>query len=164
MAKWSFKDVLEEISDTSSLLKKRSSVKDTMKAKLLKNIEFKLESLGTLTATEAIQMEEHLQSLSLPSEMEEAITDKVDSMLGETEQHEGTTVVALKPQTLVHISMFLTGPDWSVLEDSSCGWWTKEKLLVDRLKKLGFRSMSEKTVGACVCTPGMHVDDLSAGK
>lgn len=142
--------MLNEISDTSSLLTKRSSVKDSMKTKLLKNVLFKLESLGSLTATEAIRMEEHLKSVSLPADMQEAISDTVDSMLGEADQHQATTVVSLKPQTLVHLSMFLTGPDWAVLEDSSCGWWTKEKLLVDRLKKLGFRSMSEKTVGASV--------------
>ena len=150
MAKWCFSDVLNESSDTSSLLTKRSSVKDSMKTKLLKNVLFKLESLGSLTATEAIRMEEHLKSVSLPADMQEAISDTVDSMLGEADQHQATTVVSLKPQTLVHLSMFLTGPDWAVLEDSSCGWWTKEKLLVDRLKKLGFRSMSEKTVGASV--------------
>ena len=121
-----------------------------MKTKLLKNVLFKLESLGSLTATEAIRVEEHLKSVSLPADMQEAISDTVDSMLGEADQHQATTVVSLKPQTLVHLSMFLTGPDWAVLEDSSCGWWTKEKLLVDRLKKLGFRSMSEKTVGASV--------------
>ena len=118
--------MLNEISDTSSLLTKRSSVKDSMKTKLLKNVLFKLESLGSLTATEAIRMEEHLKSVSLPADMQEAISDTVDSMLGEADQHQATTVVSLKPQTLVHLSMFLTGPDWAVLEDSSCGWWTKE--------------------------------------
>ena len=80
--------------------------------------------------------------------MAEKLASSIDGVMGQKQQL--THVQSLKPQTLQNIHLFLTASEWKLLDDCNVAWWTKQKALVDRLKKLGFRSLSEQTVRACV--------------
>ena len=159
MAAWTLQDVLGEIQASSSLwdARKKRGKEECLQKGLLKNILFKIQSLKHLGAAEALKIQEAVAASAFPEAMQDEILTQVEELMATTQAVETCKNVSLKPQTLVHIQEYLTASDWEALEnDSDSGWFTKQKVLVQRLHSLGIRSMSEMTckyaVSLLLCT------------
>ena len=149
MAEWTVSSVCSEMKDCSALLQARKTSPDNnLQSKMLQVLEFKLKALQHVSAADALVLHKALSECEFSKDMAEKLASSIDALMGQ--QQQPTCVQSLKPQTLQNIQLFLTASEWKLLDDCNVAWWTKQKALVDRLKKLGFRSMSEQTVRACV--------------
>ena len=147
MAQWSLISVCSEMKDTAALLKARKAELPLQK-KMLEVLEFKLKSLQQISAADALELHKTLGECKFPEAMATSLAVAVDNLLGQ--QQDLSHVQSLKPQTIQNIHLFLTASEWKILDCTESAWWDKQKILVDRLIKLGFRSMSEQTVRVCV--------------
>ena len=135
--------------DCASLLETRKSSNDQkLHNKLLPALEFKIKSLHHATAADALVLHSTLAECNFQEPLAGKIAQVIDDILG-NQQEELSTQQSLKPQTLWNIQLFLTASEWKIM-DGSDPWTAKEQMLVVRLKKLGIRSMTEKTVRASV--------------
>ena len=133
--------------DCASLLETRKSSNDQkLHNKLLPALEFKIKSLHHATAADALVLHSTLAECNFQEPLAGKIAQVIDDILG-NQQEELSTQQSLKPQTLWNIQLFLTASEWKIM-DGSDPWTAKEQMLVVRLKKLGIRSMTEKTVRA----------------
>ena len=149
MAHWSVSTVCSEMKDCSALLQARKkSPDDQPQSKMLQILEFKLKALRHVTAADALLLHQGLSESNFSEDTAEKLASSIDGVMGQQQQL--THAQSLKPQTLQNIHLFLTASEWKLLDDCNVAWWTKQKALVDRLKNLGFRSLSEQTVRACV--------------
>ena len=146
MAQWTVASVCSEMKDCAALLVARKCSNDPkLQGKLL---EFKLKSLQHVTAANALELHTTLGEC----DFQEPLAGKLGAMIDEVLQNqedEACTNTSLKPQTIWNTHVFLTAAEWQIM-DGDQSWFAKQHMLVQRLKKLGVRSMTEKTVRACV--------------
>ena len=149
MATWTVASVCSKMKDCAALLEARKSSNDQkLNSKLLAALQFKITSLHHVTAADALVLHSTLAECNFQEPLAAKIAEVIDEILGK-QQEELATQQILKPQTLWNIQLFLTASEWKIM-DGSDPWSAKEQMLVARLKKLGIRSMTEKTVRASV--------------
>ena len=149
MAQWTVASVCSEMKDCAALLVARKCSNDPkLQGKLLGSLEFKLKSLQHVTAANALELHTTLGECDFQEPLAGKLGAMIDEVLGNQED-EACTNTSLKPQTIWNIHVFLTAAEWQIM-DGDQSWFAKQHMLVQRLKKLGVRSMTEKTVRACV--------------
>ena len=147
---WSVTDVCSEMRDCKALLETRQGTSPSSEflERIKDTISFKLRSLPQLSAAEALQMHQVLREVDLGEPVAAALSEQIDEKL--LQKSEQTTVVSLKQQSLTNMHLFLTAQDWALLEGDGADWWAKQRCIVQRLKKLGVKSLAESTVRSCV--------------
>ncbi|CAE7232739.1 unnamed protein product [Symbiodinium sp. CCMP2592] len=149
-SQWSVKDVCCEMRDCKALLEARQGTSPSSEflARIKDTIGFKLRSLPQLSAAEALELHKVLGEVDFGEPVAAALSQQIDEKLLQTTEQ--TTVVSLKQQSLPNMHLFLTAQDWALLEGDGADWWAKQRCIVQRLKKLGVKSLAESTVRSCV--------------
>ncbi|CAE7231107.1 unnamed protein product [Symbiodinium sp. CCMP2592] len=114
----------------------------------------RLESLGSLSLGQAMQMKQTIQDLSFESTLSERLLEKVEAKVLATATAAtpppDTTYTPhkrkeeSKPQTLLKPENFITVTEWSMLEKSPAP--ARLEILLKRYLQLGLRNLTEQTV------------------
>ncbi|CAE7812404.1 unnamed protein product [Symbiodinium sp. CCMP2592] len=114
----------------------------------------RLESLGSLSLGQAMQMKQTIQDLSFESTLSERLLGKVEAKVLATATAAtpppDTTYTPhkrkeeSKPQTLLKPENFITVTEWSMLEKSPAP--ARLEILLKRYLQLGLRNLTEQTV------------------
>ncbi|CAE7199853.1 unnamed protein product [Symbiodinium sp. CCMP2592] len=114
----------------------------------------RLESLGSLSLGQAMQMKQTVQDLSFESTLSERLLEKVEAKVLATATAAtpppDTTYTPhkrkeeSKPQTLLKPENFITVTEWSMLEKSPAP--ARLEILLKRYLQLGLRNLTEQTV------------------
>ena len=144
---WALEDVLKELNDFALLLPSRPEKKKPMMLeKLAANVCAKLDQFQSFSAAHALKLHECLEACNFPDDFSEQVANKSDELLAcGSQAMQAGQVTSLKPQKLSSIANYLTSSEWAMLQDSDVCWWSKQRMLVERLKKLGIKSMAEIT-------------------
>ena len=144
---WALEDVLKELNDFALLLPSRPEKKKPMMLeKLAANVCAKLDQFQSFSAADALKLHECLEACNFPDDFSEQVANKSDELLAcGSQAMQAGQVTSLKPQKLSSIANYLTSSEWAMLQDSDVCWWSKQRMLVERLKKLGIKSMAEIT-------------------
>ena len=144
---WALEDVLKELNDFALLLPSRPEKKKPMMLeKLAANVCAKLDQFQSFSAADALKLHECLEACNFPDDFSEQVANKSDELLAcGSQAMQAGQVTSLKPQKLSSIANYLTSSEWATLQDSDVCWWSKQRMLVERLKKLGIKSMAEIT-------------------
>ena len=144
---WALEDVLKELNDFALLLPSRTEKKKPMMLeKLAANVCAKLDQFQSFSAADALKLHECLEACNFPDDFSEQVANKSDELLAcGSQAMQAGQVTSLKPQKLSSIANYLTSSEWAMLQDSDVCWWSKQRMLVERLKKLGIKSMAEIT-------------------
>ncbi len=144
---WSVDDLCQEMTDIASLIKGKP-VNDTFVVSLCTGLRNKIGTLPSFCASHAVQLKKGGEVL--PSELAAMVDKHIEKALSAVQEVTPHSVVAVKPQSLLHINHFLTKADWKELDDPNTTWIRKQCLVAFRLKKLGIASMAEQTVKSAV--------------
>ncbi|CAE7732629.1 unnamed protein product [Symbiodinium sp. CCMP2592] len=114
----------------------------------------RLESLGSLSLGQAMQMKQTIQDLSFESTLSERLLEKVEAKVlatataatppPDTTYTPNKRKEESKPQTLLKPENFITVTEWSMLEKSPAP--ARLEILLKRYLQLGLRNLTEQTV------------------
>lgn len=133
--------------DIASLIKGKP-VNDAFVVSLCTGLCNKIGTLPSFCASHAVQLKKGGEVL--PSELASMVDQHIEKALSAVQEVTPHSVVAVKPQSLLHINHFLTKADWKELDDPQTTWIRKQCLVAFRLKKLGLASMAEQTVKSSI--------------
>ena len=115
---------------------------------MIQNTRTKLSKLSAANVTfeEANSLYDSIKASVLPGEHKQTLTAKVDSLMSTPlDAEHAPAPAAVKLQLCTSIGQYLTQDEWDQITNPNLGWVAKTKILLGRLKKLGFRSLHEQT-------------------
>ena len=151
MSGWTVEDIVKDLEDMADLIAHKKSTDSgsmtvDMEKNFVKGIVGKMEAVS-ITAKSALVLFHKLESLHSfaagTKSFLKAIVDKKISDAVTADTRPTTTVT--KPQSII-IAYYLTESDWQCLQHHS-SYHAKVTCVVQRLRKLGLQSMTEKTAG-----------------
>lgn len=139
MSQWSVPDFIKEITDLNTLAKSRSS--STIVDRLAANLCTKIQSMDELTPSALVQLSEAISQTTLSDTIKDLLQNAFDekSLSSST----GALKLVAKSQTLQCIWNYLSEKEYAELVHAPMP--TMIQIVCARLKKVGIRSMKEKT-------------------
>lgn len=139
MAAWTLADIKKEILDLSKLNDSRPN--DKIVARMVTQVERKLESAGAISATTLIDLSEIITSTSLSDELKRSLQSKVDDLA--MSGSNGPLQLVSKSQSLEAIYNYLSVSEFEKVQSSPLPVATQ--ICCSRLRMIGIKSLKEKT-------------------
>ena len=140
MAKWTSGDFIKELQDISRLNEARKG--DAVVSKLVDQLKEKMNHAGNISATTLIQFSEAIAACSFGDGLKASLQEKVDDLTLNGDNN-GTLKVVSKGQMLRNIYNYLSVSEVEQIRTAPLP--TAVQICVQRLKKVGVKSMKEVT-------------------
>lgn len=139
MSHWSVPDFIKEINDLNTLFKSRSN--STIVDRLAANLCTKIQSIDALTPSALVQLSEAISQTGLSDTTKDLLQNAFDEK--SLSSSNGALQLVAKSQTLQCIWNYLSEKEYAEIVQAPLP--AMMQIVCARLKKVGMRSMKEKT-------------------
>ena len=136
--KWTAEDFCHELQHVANLLVKRPN--SQMGEACLVSLKQRLTNVTDMTASTLSALYDKVEAAELPQNIKDDILQTMDSLSVSTESN---LQLETKASSLHCLPPYLTTADWKAL--SQCHVLDAMRIISERMKKLGIKSMKEET-------------------